>query len=250
MSQREVMSPTIEPIVRRKLSDEVFDRLERLITSGELKPGDEMPSERTLMEQFGVGRPAIREAMQALAGKGLVGITHGERAKVLQLTAQSIFRQVDLTAKIMLAQSSDSLEHLKSARIFFERGMAREAVQRITNQDVADLRAIIELQRDSLGEPEAFISADMRFHTRIAQISGNPIYAAVSEAMLAWLKQFHVHMLIWTGNEKFTLAEHKEIVDRLEIGDAVGAEASMLKHLERSRMLYGNGDPEAGTPTA
>jgi GntR family transcriptional regulator, sialic acid-inducible nan operon repressor len=250
MSQRVVMSPTIEPIVRRKLSDEVFDRLERLITSGELKPGDEMPSERTLMEQFGVGRPAIREAMQALAGKGLVGITHGERAKVLQLTAQSIFRQVDLTAKIMLAQSSDSLEHLKSARIFFERGMAREAVQRITNQDVADLRAIIELQRDSLGEPEAFISADMRFHTRIAQISGNPIYAAVSEAMLAWLKQFHVHMLIWTGNEKFTLAEHKEIVDRLEIGDAVGAEASMLKHLERSRMLYGNGDPESGMPTA
>ena len=85
-----------EPIVRRKLSDEVFVRLKRMITSGELQPGDEMPSERELMERFGVGRPAIREAMQALSSMGLVAISHGERAKVLQLTAQSIFRQVDV----------------------------------------------------------------------------------------------------------------------------------------------------------
>ncbi len=238
MSQRDAMTQTIEPIVRRKLSDEVFDRLERMITSGELKPGDEMPSERVLMERFGVGRPAIREAMQSLANKGLLSISHGERAKVLQLTAQSIFRQVDLTAKIMLSQSEDSLEHLKSARIFFERGMAREAAQRARAGDIDDLGAIIERQRRSLGDAEAFIAADMQFHTRIAQVSGNPIYVAVSEAMLAWLKEYHTEMLIWTGKEKFTLVEHEEILDRLRNKDAEGAEAAMLKHLERSRSLY------------
>ncbi|WP_337270570.1 transcriptional regulator NanR [Oryzifoliimicrobium ureilyticus] len=233
------MPTTIEPIIRRKLADEIFDRLERMITTGELQPGDEMPSERALMERFGVGRPAIREAMQSLAGKGLVSISHGERAKVLRLTAQSIFRQVDLTAKIMLNQSSDSLEHLKSARIFFERGMTREAAQRASESDITELREIIDLQRKSLGNADDFISADMRFHTRIAQISGNPIFVAVSEAMLAWLKQFHVQMLIWTGKEKFTLVEHEEIVERLAARDADGAEAAILKHLERSRALYG-----------
>lgn len=238
MSQRDAMPQSIEPIVRRKLSDEVFDRLERMITSGELKPGDEMPSERVLMERFGVGRPAIREAMQSLANKGLLNISHGERAKVLQLTAQSIFRQVDLTAKIMLSQSADSLEHLKSARIFFERGMAREAAQRARTGDIDDLGAIIDRQRRSLGDAEAFIAADMQFHSRIAQISGNPIYVAVSEAMLAWLKEYHTEMLIWTGKEKLTLVEHEEILDRLRDRDAEGAEAAMLKHLERSRALY------------
>ncbi len=232
------MTQPIEQIVRRKLSDEVFDRLERMITSGELQPGDEMPSERVLMERFGVGRPAIREAMQSLANKGLVNISHGERAKVLKLTARSIFQQVDLTAKIMLSQSSDSLEHLKSARIFFERGMAREAAQRASKADIGDLKEIIERQRNSLGQAEEFIAADMHFHTRIAQISGNPIYVAVSEAMLAWLKQYHTEMLIWTGKEKFTLVEHEEIVDRLEAGDAEGSETAILKHLERSRALY------------
>ncbi|OJT98590.1 MAG: GntR family transcriptional regulator [Rhizobium sp. 63-7] len=232
------MSPRSEPIVRRKLSDEVFDRLERLITSGELQPGDEMPSERELMERFGVGRPAIREAMQSLANMGLVAISHGERAKVLELTAKSLFRQVDLTAKIMLSKSSDTLEHLKNARIFFERGMARVAAEKASPQDIADLRVILERQRASLGQAEAFIAADMAFHTRIAEISGNPIFAAVSESMLAWLKEYHTEMLIWTGKEKFTLAEHEEIIHCLAQNDADGAEQAVLKHLERSRALY------------
>src|SRR5919198_2852271 len=153
-----------EPIVRRKLSDEVFLRLKRLIVSGVLQPGDEMPSERELMERFGVGRPAIREAMQALANMGLVAISHGERAKVLQLTAQSIFKQVDVAAKIMLSSSADSLEHLKSARIFFERGMVREAAAKASKEDVARLRATLAEQRNSLGEAEPFINADMEFH--------------------------------------------------------------------------------------
>jgi len=239
LSQRDLMTQPIEQIVRRKLSDEVFDRLERLITSGELQPGDEMPSERVLMERFGVGRPAIREAMQSLASKGLVSISHGERARVLKLTAQSILRQVDLTAKIMLAQSNDTLEHLKNARIFFERGMAREAAQRASKADIVDLKSIIQRQRNSLGDADRFINADMEFHTRIAQISGNPIFVAVSEAMLAWLKEYHTDMLIWTGKEKFTLVEHEEILTRLEEHDVDGSETAILKHLERSRALYG-----------
>lgn len=232
------MTQQFEPIARRKLSDEVFDRLESLITSGELQPGDEMPSERVLMERFGVGRPAIREAMQSLAKMGLISISHGERAKVLRLTARSIFQQVDPTAKIMLAQSMDTLEHLKSARIFFESGIVREAVHKISSQDVAELKAIIERQRKSLGDADAFIAADMDFHIRIAKICGNPIMTAVSEAMLAWLKEYHTHMLIWTGKEKYTLVEHKEILDCLAAADANRAETAMRRHLERSRTLY------------
>lgn len=232
------MSRPSERIVRTKLSDEVFARLKQLIETGELKAGDDMPSERELMERFGVGRPAIREAMQALAGKGLVEISHGERAKVLQVTAESIFRQVDLPAKLMLSGSSDSLEHLKSARIFFERGMVREAAGRATADDLTELRHLLEAQSANIGDSELFIDADMAFHQKIAQISGNPIFAAVSGAMLGWLKSYHTEMLIWTGRENFTLVEHEEIIRTIEKGDADLAEKAMIKHLERSRALY------------
>tara|TARA_R110002126_G_scaffold291444_1_gene452485 strand:+ start:6050 stop:6763 length:714 start_codon:yes stop_codon:yes gene_type:complete len=227
-----------EPIIRRKLSDAVLERLKRLITGGELRPGDEMPSERELMARFQVGRPAIREAMQSLSNMGLVAISHGERARVLQLSARSIINQVDVTAKMMLAASKDSLEDLKNARVFFERGMVREAAHKASDEDVEHLRAALALQRTALSDSKAFINADMRLHTQIARISGNPIYVAVSEAMLSWLEEYHTEMLIWTGKENITLTEHEEIIECIARHDADAAEKAMIKHLERSRTLY------------
>jgi len=229
---------TTEHIAKRKLSDEVFERLKRMLVEGEKTPGSLMPSERELMARFGVGRPAIREAMQHLESMGLVEINHGERARVLELTPQSLMRQVDQSARIMLSMSADSLEHLKAARIFFERGMAREAAQRATDEDLKVLRATLDEQRRFLGDADQFIAADMRFHTQIAAISRNPIFTAVSEAMLGWLKTYHGEMLIWTGKEKYTLAEHEEIISHLAANDPDAAEAAMVKHLERSRALY------------
>ncbi|MDE2383329.1 MAG: transcriptional regulator NanR [Alphaproteobacteria bacterium] len=233
-----------ERISKRKLSDEVFERLKRLIVSGERVPGSLMPSERELMARFEVGRPAIREAMQQLEGMGLVQINHGERARVLELTPQSLMRQMDQSARIMLALSGESLEHLKSARIFFERGMVREAAQKSTDKDLEGLRATLEEQRRFLGDAEKFMAADMHFHTQIAAISQNPIFTAVSEAMLNWLKTYHSQMLIWTGKEKFTLAEHEEIISHLAANDPDAAEAAMVKHLERSRSLYVSKTPQ------
>ncbi len=78
---------------------------------------------------------------------------------------------------------------------------------------------ILERQRGLLGDADAFIDADMELHTQIAAISGNPIYVAVSEAMLGWLKEYHTEMLIWTGKEKYTLAEHEKIIGRIAAHD-------------------------------
>jgi DNA-binding FadR family transcriptional regulator len=222
------------PIVRRKLSDEVVDRLKQLITSGKLQPGGLLPSERELMERFQVGRPAVREAMQTLSNLGLVTTTRGERSRVRQVTAQSIMQQMDFAAHVMFATSPASLDHLKDARLFFERGMVRNAALNATAEHIARLRANIEIQRANLGEADAFISADTHFHLQIAAISGNPIFETVSEAMLNWLKQYHTDMLIWTGREKYTLAEHEDIVREIERHDPDAAENALVRHLKRS----------------
>ncbi len=127
---------------------------------------------------------------------------------------------------------------MKCARIFLERGMVREAAQRATEADVAKLRAILAEQQSHFGNPPAFIDTDMRFHTTIAAIAGNPIFPALSEAVLGWLKTYHKELLIWTGKEHYALHEHAEIISHIAAHDPDMAEQAMVKHLERTRPLY------------
>lgn len=227
-----------EKITRRKLSDEVLERLQEMLRRGAFGPGDSMPSERELMERFGVGRPAIREALQSLANMGLISISHGERAKVSALTAQTAIRQVDGVARMLLSSSPGALEHLKAARRFFELGMVREAAERATPDDVAVLEECLARQRAALGDPPAFIRADIAFHRKVAAVSGNPIFAAVSEAMLDWLFQYHSELLIWTGRESVTLAEHARIIGHIADHDPRNAERAMQEHLDRSGEVF------------
>ena len=227
-----------DKIVRRKLSDQVLERMEDLILRGGIAPGDTLPSEHALMDRFGVGRPAIREAMQALHTRGLITISHGERSRVNALTPEAVLRQGDAVARMLLSAAPENLEELKQARALFELGMVRFGAARATPEDVAELRGLIERQRARLGEPAAFIEADIDFHVRLAGLSGNRILSAVSQAMLGWLFRFHSDLLIWSGHEDVTLAEHAGIVDAIEAADAERAAAAMEAHLARSNALY------------
>ena len=83
------------PVPRRKLAHEIRERLIDLITGGELKEGDQLPSEADLMKSFEVGRPAVREALQSLESIGLISIHQGERAKVKKVTIDDILNNMD-----------------------------------------------------------------------------------------------------------------------------------------------------------
>lgn len=226
------------PIVRQKLSDQVFDRLWDMIQTGELSAGDFMPSERVLMEKFGVGRPAVREALQMMANKGLISISHGERSKVNKLTAGIALDQVDNIAKLLLSTDPENLAHLKQLRKILETSAVKIAAERCTPEDVANLRALVADQESKLGQDQAFIEADIAFHVALSAISGNPLIQAVTQAMLSWLFQYYKPLLLWAGRESTTLLEHARLVDCLETRDADGALRMMTDHLERSDPLY------------
>lgn len=236
----------IDPIQRRKLSHEVLDRLLARIRGGEWPEGGRLPSERMLMETFAVGRPVVREALQALERMKLISITHGERARVLPLSAQTVTAQIADIAHHLLATSPQTLEHLKEARLFFEAGMVRIAAERATSKDVENLRAAVEAQRNA-DEP-AFLKRDMEFHRTIAAISGNPIYVALSQAIFDWLGQFHVSLVRVHGAENVTLAEHLKICECIAAHDVDGAVAAMTAHLMRANKLYRQLEQAAARP--
>lgn len=230
--------PEIVPIVRRKLSREVLDILLERINAGEFPAGSLLPPERQLMDMFGVGRPAVREALQDLQRMGLVSITHGEGARVLQPTAQSVIDQIATTVHHVLASSQQNLTYLKDARTFFEVGMVRVAAARATPQDVADLEQTIADMEAASAEFASFMRHDIAFHRKIAEITGNPVFVAVSAALLQWLSEYHVGALREVGREARTLDEHRHILDRIAAHDVEGAAAAMLGHQTRAADMY------------
>jgi DNA-binding FadR family transcriptional regulator len=231
-------SPPDAPILRRKLYQDVHERLMRRIASGEFRPGDPLPPERELMTAYGVGRPAIREALQAMARSGIVEISHGERARVVIPTARDLIGQIAGGARHLLQAAPDTLEHLKQARIFLEAGTARMAAERATPADVAALRACVAAQRAPLPRLDAFLAHDMAFHREIARISGNPIFPAIVEGIFQWASDDYRPLVRAPGAERLTLAEHTRLVDAIEDHDADEAEAAMRAHLTRSDALY------------
>lgn len=226
------------PIQKRKIYQEVLDRLMRRIESGEIRPGDQLPPERELMEVYGVGRPAIREALQAMERSGIVEISHGERARVVIPTAQDLIAQIGSGARHLLQVQPDTLEHLKQARIFLEAGTARMAAERATPGDVALLRQRIEEHRAAVPPNEGFLQRDMAFHREIARISGNPIYPAIVEAIFQWASAYYQPMVRAPGAESLTLEEHTRLVDAIEAHDASAAEEAVRAHLSRSNERY------------
>ena len=227
-----------EPIPRRKLYQEVLDRLMERIRSGEIPTGEQLPSERELMDHYGVGRPAVREALQSLERSGIVTINHGERARVALPTAESLVAQVTRGAELLLRMDPSSLEHLKEVRVFLETGMARLAAERADAAGVALLRERLDAHHRLADQPQHFVDGDLGFHTQIAAMSGNPIFPVIIDAMLHWLAEYYQSLVHAPGAEVLTLAEHERIYEAIAARDPVAAEAAMRGHLMRANELY------------
>jgi GntR family transcriptional regulator, sialic acid-inducible nan operon repressor len=232
------MAHADQQIPRRKLADEVLDRLLLSLEHGEVTPGQKLPGERTLMARYGVGRPAVREALQALEKMGLIEIQHGERARVVALEAKDVFRQMDAAARHLLSRSPTMRDSLREARLEFETAMVRRAAQRASARNAERLAAAIAAQRACQGDAARFIAADIAFHVAIAGMAGNPLYAALAEAMLGWAFEFFPRMLRAPGTEELTLKEHSAIARAVAKGDPDAAARAMRRHLLRAHPLY------------
>ncbi|MBD1204845.1 MAG: transcriptional regulator NanR [Rhodobacteraceae bacterium] len=227
-----------EPIERRRLYQEVMDRIIRMIEDDGLLPGDALPAERELSERYCVGRPAVREALQNMARMGLLRLVQGERARVAEPTFANLLTSISMTTSGILRSSEKGLSDLKEARLLFEISMVRLAVERATEPDIEELALRLDEQRASLPNMAQFVQCDMRFHCEIARITGNSIFPSLSEAMTRWLAEFYRELVRLPGSEQVTLQEHQSILDAIMARDADAGERAMRDHLTRANTLY------------
>lgn len=167
------------PIEPKKMVDTVFERLRGHIEEGTLAPGDRLPSERTLAEQMRVSRPVVREAINMLAGQGLLTI-RARRGVFVSVAAPPALG--DPLASL-IGDSLDRVIEILDVRRELETHTASLAAEFATAKDIDDLAVIIDQLGRDHGERSTGEEADARFHCRIAQAASNTVLTHIMAAL-------------------------------------------------------------------
>ncbi|HWX51014.1 MAG TPA: FadR/GntR family transcriptional regulator [Roseomonas sp.] len=229
---------TFSAAIKRTLSDQLVDDLGQKIVRGILRPGDSLPSEDALLSRYGVSRTVLREALQVLTAKGLLDARPRRGTTVRPRAAWSQLDPMLLHWHGQLPADDPALQQLMEVRRIVEPPAAALASQRASQEDRARIAAAYAAMEAAGEDVEAFIQADLEFHTAILEASRNqfliPIVHAIRTTLLASL---HLTNTQAEENQRVSLPLHAAILRAILEGDHAGAEAAMQEHLDDTERL-------------
>ncbi|WP_351225137.1 FadR/GntR family transcriptional regulator [Streptomyces sp. NPDC002133] len=208
---------------RSALSDQVITELRNQITSGEWPVGSRIPTEPELVEQLGVARNTVREAVRALAHNGLLDIRQGSGTYVVATSE---------LAGVMHRRFADAdPRHVAEVRSTLESSAARMASERRTERDLKQLDALLARREEAweTGDAELFVTADATFHLAVVAASHNEVltglYADLGDLLRDWLRDDVGHELRPENH-----MDHARLVDAIREGDGDTAAAEAASY--------------------
>lgn len=211
-----------------RLGVAVVEDLVNVIVSGELRPGDTLPPEGPLAQQFGVSRTVLRESIKRVEEKGLLTVAQGRGTQVQPMTSWNILDRVVLTALINHDDSLDVLNELSIVRARLESTMAASTAEHRTEEQLGQLRAAIERMRKAVDSPEDFSAADVAFHELLMALSGNRLAESIARILYERARDSRrFHGSISQQDLHQTVDEHEAVVTAIAASDAAGAERNM-----------------------
>ncbi|NBE52341.1 FadR/GntR family transcriptional regulator [Streptomyces boluensis] len=221
---------------RSALADQVIAELRNQITSGEWPVGGRIPTEAELVEQLGVARNTVREAVRALAHNGLLDIRQGSGTYVVATSE---------LAGVMHRRFADAdPRHIAELRSTLESTAAKLAAERRSERELKQLDALLVRREEAWQERDrdAFIEADATFHQAVVSAGHNDVltalYADLGEVLRAWLRDDVGEELTPENN-----MDHTRLVDAIRGGDAdtAAAEAAGYPFLCRTERFDEHG---------
>lgn len=219
----------LKPIKKQRVSDMAVEQITQLISKHQLKTGDSLPSERDLMQQFGISRVAVREGLRVLEMMGLVEVKPGKGIFVAQADS-SIFSPLE---RWLSVHQEALLEHFE-VRMLIEPRAAFFCAKRASKDHIRSMKKELEkfeeanMRKDLVG----MIRADAHLHQLIAVATGNRTLATLMGTFTTLLLEGWKASLRVEGRGDKTVLEHGAIVDAIEKGDSQKAQALMEKHLK------------------
>ncbi len=220
----------LAPIHVPKSSDVLADRLRREILGGSLAPGVALPAERDLVQQTGLSRGSVREALRILETEGLVSTRPGRQGGSVarQPGDESLARYIGM----YVAGRGISLLSLLQTREAFEPSLAFLAAQNRTEDELAELLAITQSVEDAYADVPAYLAANVRWHCAIAAASHNELLRAFMVAISSMVyRASAIEDFATEEVRKVVLKAHRRIYDAIAARDADAARRRMTRHL-------------------
>jgi GntR family transcriptional repressor for pyruvate dehydrogenase complex len=223
---------------------EVVRQIEDRIVEGKLKPGDMLPAERIMAEQFGVSRTVIREAMKALELRGLVEVQHGRGVMVVKPSAEGV---ADSVLRFLKIQESPiwSLHELRS---ILEVEIAGLAAERRTPEDLETLDALFRKMLASVEAPTEYVEYDFQFHRALAKAAHNPLFPLVLEPYVTLMREARRLGATARNAPRRSIKFHKPILEAIKQSDAAGARRAMREHFAYVAEFIAEAEAEGSKP--
>ncbi|GGO20496.1 GntR family transcriptional regulator [Microbispora rosea subsp. aerata] len=208
----------------------VAQRILRDAMRAGLSPGDLLPSERGMLEQYETGRGTLREALRLLEFQGVITLKPGPGGGpvLTSPTASNLANTLMLLMQLNHAQYRTIVE----VRNAVEPMIGKLAAQHITDAQLDQLAGTIESMRCSLDDRELFLEENKKFHDIIAWSSGNVLFACLVESLLGILDGTAIGIDYPSHRRSAILKAHEEIYQALAKRDAASSEERMREHVE------------------
>ncbi len=218
------------PVQTERLYQQIVEQIEKRVVAGELKVGDQLPSERELGEQFGVSRTAVREAVKILREKGLIEVRAGRGTFVTNGTPVAMRQSLDLMMKFGATDGSDNLVEVRG---ILEPEIAALASTRITEEGLGIMREAVATMDTAVDDVDRFVEADLDFHLALAEATQNPIIPALLDTIIDLLRQQRRRIGLVNGGLRRGQYHHKRILEAVIRRDPEAARQAMQQHLKQ-----------------
>lgn len=242
------MLPEFEPIdlrAREPVSSVVTRRLIEYVTSGEIQPGERLPSERKLSESFDVGRSHVRQAVKSLAILGLIDVRQGDGTYLKRTDSPLLPLAIEWGMLLGGKRTADLIE----ARHQLEVLLAGLAAERRTEDHLIEMYRLLAVMERTPGTEE-WVDADVALHLQITEAAGNQSMFQIMRGIRTLLKVWIGRVAQTPGSASPTWAEHAEVIRAIEKRDPSAARAAMEAHMAAAlaRLQYTLSEHEANAP--
>ena len=195
--------------------------------------GSRLPTERELAEQFQVSRTSVREAIKILQQKGLIEVHPGRGTFIVDSVSQSFQHSLDLIVSI---EHTRGLSNLIEVREMLEPEIAALAALRATPDEIEMMRKAVAVMDESLHDADAFVAADLNFHSAMAEATNNTLILLLLEPIVDQLQDQRKAIFLVEDGAARGQYHHKEILGAVIQRNSEAARDAMRAHLQQIRI--------------